>query len=295
MESASPGPLIWVKPLLLGGGLPLVVSLAVLALTRRRRAAAGTPSGWGGALAVGGGYLAGHAALAGGPPVPPLERVDWLWCLTAAAVAVCTVAALLPPRAWLRWGLRVPLAGAVLVLLLLPFLKTWGHGETMAWLAGLGAAGVVLWAALDSLAGRGPGTGAPLLLVVLALGSTLVLLLSGSAVYGQLGLALTASLAGSLAAACWAPSLLPPRGLATVVGVVLPGLWLLGYFYAEVPAASAALLAAALPVAALVLVRPVRERLRPWQAVLVGVLALLVPVTAAVVTAYTASPPDPYR
>jgi hypothetical protein len=295
MESTSPGPLFWVKLLLPGAVLPLVVSLAVLALTRRRRAAAGTPSAWGGALAVGGGYLAGHAALAGGPPVPPLERVDWLWCLAAAAVLVCTVAGLVAPRDWLRWGLRAPLGAAVLVLLLLPLLKTWGRGETTAWLAGLGAAALVLWAALDAVVARGPGTGAPLLLVVLALGSSLVLLVSGSAVYGQLGLALTASLAGSLAAACWTPSLLPPRGLATVVGVLLPGLWLLGYFYAEVPAASAALLAAALPAAALVQVRPVRERLRPWQAVLVGVLVLLVPVTVAVVTAFTASPPDPYR
>jgi hypothetical protein len=295
MESTSPGPLFWVKPLLLGAGVPLVVSLAVLALTRRRRAAAGAPSGWGGALAVGGGYLAGHAALVGGPPVPPKERVDWLWCLTAAAVLVCTVAGLVAPRDWLRWGLRAPLGGAVLVLLLLPFLKTWGRGETTVWLAGLGAAGLVLWAGLDAVAARGPGIGAPLLLVLLALGSSLVLLLSGSAVYGQLGLALTAALAGSLVAACWAPSLLPPRGLATVVGVLLSGLWLLGYFYAEVPAVSAALLAAALPAAALVQVRPVRKRLRPWQAVLLGVLVLLVPVTAAVVTAYSASPPDPYR
>ena len=288
-----PGPLFWVKPLLLGAGLPFLVSLAVLALTRRRRTASGKSPSWAGALAVGGGYLAGQVALLGWPPVPPLERVDWLWYLAAAAVAVGTLEALLPSWDWLRWGLRAPLGGAVLLLLLLPLLKTWGRGEMVAWLAGLGAAGLVFWAALDSLARRGPGTG-PLLLVVLALGSTLVLLWSGSALFAQLGLALTASLAGSLVVAWWAPSLPPARGIATVVGVLLPGTWLLGYFYAEVPAASAVLLAAALPVAALGQVRPVRERLRPWQAFALRALVVLGLVTAAVVVACRASPPDPY-
>ena len=290
----SAGPLIWLKPLVLGAGLPLAVSLVVLVLTRGRRPAPGTASSWGGALAVGGGYLIGQATLRGGPPVPPLERIDWLWYLTLGAVALGTLEGLLPARAWLRWGLRVPVGATVLAVLLLPLLKTWGRDEMLGWLGGLGAALFVFWLALDSLTERVAGVGPPLLLLLLALGVTLVLLLSGSAVLGQLGLAVTASLAGSLILACLAVLRLPPRGLATVVGTVLPGLWLLGYFYAEVPAASAALLAAALPTAALGQVGPVRKRLPPWQTLAVSVLLLLVLVTAAVVLAGRASPPDPY-
>jgi hypothetical protein len=284
----SPGPLFWAKPLLLGSVPPLLVSLLVLALTRRRRTASGEPP-WGGALAIGGGYLVGHTALRGWPPVPPLERVDWLWYLTVAAVAVGTLEAFVSSRAWLGWSLRAPLGAAVLVLLLLPLLKTWGRGETVAWLAGLGAAGLVFWAALDSLAEPGPG--APLLLAVLALATAVVLLLSGSALLAQLGLAVAASLAGLLAVAWWVP---PARGAATVAGVLLPGLWLLGSFYSDVPAASAVLLAAALPAAALTQVQPVRKRLRPWQALSVGLLVVLAFVTAAVAVAYRALPSDPY-
>jgi hypothetical protein len=290
----SSGPLIWVKPLLLGAGLPLVVSLAVLALTRRRPAAPGTPLSWGGALAVGGGYLAGHVALRGWPAVPPGERADWLWWLTAVAVALGTLEALLPWRGWLRWGMRVPLGGALLVLLLLPLLKTWGRSEIVAWLAGLGAALALVWAALDSHAERGPGMGLPLLCLIVAVGSTLVLAWSGSAVVAQLALALAAALAGTLAVALWAPSRPPARGIATVVGAVLLGLWLLGSFYADMPTTSAALLAAALPAATLGHVRPVRQRLRPWQALAVGVLLVLIPVTAAVVIASRASPSESY-
>jgi hypothetical protein len=290
----SPGPLFWLKPLLLAAGLPLVVSLAVLVVTRRRRAAAGTASSWGGALAVGGGYLIAQAALQGGPPVPPRERIDWLWCLTLAAVVLGTLEGLFPPKAWLRWGLRAPLGAAALVLLLLPLLKTWGREEMVGWLGGLGTAWLISWVALDSLTERVPGVGPALLLLLLGLGVTLVLLLSGSAVLGQLGVAVTASLAGSLLLACLAPSLLPARGLATVVGTLLPGLLLLGYFYAEVPAASAALLAAALPAAALGQIPPVRKGLRPWQGLAVSVLVLLVLMTAAVVLAGRASPADPY-
>src|SRR5262249_22950031 len=57
---------------------------------------------------IGGGYLVGHTALRGWPPVPPLERVDWLWYLTVAAVAGANLEAGGSSRGRLRWGLRGP-------------------------------------------------------------------------------------------------------------------------------------------------------------------------------------------
>lgn len=275
--------------------LPLVLALAVFALTRRRGADPKAPRGcWGGALAVGGGYLVGHTAVRGWPPWPPLERLDWLWYLTPAAVVLGLVETLAPLPVALRWVLRTLLWGTVLVLLLAPWRMTDpGPTARAAWLLALGAGGLVFWGTLAALAERGPGRGLPPLLVVLALGSALVLFWSGSLVLAQLAGALGACLAAATLAAWWTRAPLA-RGGAAVAAVLFPALWLVGYFALDVPVASALLLPLAVPLAWLAGLGVVRKRLRPWQVAVLEVVCVLVPVALAVLAAWRAAPSDPY-
>jgi hypothetical protein len=282
-ESLAP-----LKPLLGGLLLPLVVSLIALVLAGAPRLLL--------PLAIGGGYLAGHTAVLGLPPWPPLERVDYLWYLTPLVLALGLVEALVRLPAVPRWGLRTLLWATVLVLLVLPQLKNdWQGSARVAWLAGLGAAGLVFWAALVPLAERLPRAELPLLLVALALGSGLVLFWSGSLSYAQLAGALGAAVGAAVLAAWWLPAPLA-RGAGSVAAVLFLALWLLGYFSAEMPASCAVLLLLSVPLAWLTQLPPLRQRLRPWQAILLRAVLVLLPIGGAVVLAWRAAPPpDPYQ
>jgi hypothetical protein len=79
------------------------------------------------------------------------------------------------------------------------------------------------------------------------------------------------------------------RGAAPVFAMTLFGLWIAGFFYAEVTVASALLLAAA-PVVAGLAGLPALRRVAPWQATLARTAAVLVPVGLALVLALAAQP-----
>ena len=82
-----------------------------------------------------------------------------------------------------------------------------------------------------------------------------------------------------------------PSGAAAPLGLVCAGLWLSGFFYAELPATSALLLALAPAVALL----PVRtERHSQWRVLAYRTTFVTVPVAIAVVLALHASPPLDY-
>jgi hypothetical protein len=283
------------QSLLEGLLLPLVTALAGFALTRRRGADPKAPRGcWGGALAVGGGYLVGHTAVRGWPPWPPLERLDWLWYLTPVAVALGLVETLAPLPAGLRWVLRTLLWVTVVDILVAPWRMTESSPAALAaGLLALRAGGLVCWGTVAALAGRGSGRGLPPLLVVLALGSALVLFWSGSLVLAQLAGALGACLAAAALAAWWTRTPLAQGG-GSVAAVLVLGIWLVGYFTLDVPAASAVLLPVGVPLAWLAGAVAARLRLRPWLVAVVEAVCVVLPVALAVLAAWRAAPSDPY-
>ena len=172
------------------------------------------------------------------------------------------------------------------------------------WVVGLGALTLVFFLVLDTLTGRLSGVSSPPILLIVTLGSSVVLVLSGSALLGQLAGILASALGASLITAWWQPKLIPrlDRDVrfaplagegVTVVAVLLVGLWLNGYFYAEVPATSALLLGTAPAAAWIRWLAPV-QRLEGWRATFVSVVTVLVPVVLAVALALRASPPIEY-
>jgi hypothetical protein len=278
--------LAFFRPLLIGLAAAAAVSCLVVVtgwLLRRR-----APGGWAGAVGVAGGYVAGQAAALGWPPFPPLAAAEKLFFLTVAVGVLGALAAPRPRPVVLRATLHGVLLIAAWVLLLLPLVRSaWGWDEAAGWLLGLGAAGFVFWLSLEAMSVPPAGVLSGLTLPVVALGTAVVLHWSGSDKLAQLGLVLAAALGPGVVGG----RLLPDRGAATVVAVVLPGLWLIGLFYSEAPWLALVLLAVA-PAATLLSRRQPEGRLRPWPAAWVRGTVALACVVLAVVIAHQARSPD---
>src|SRR4029077_16278265 len=160
------------------------------------------------------------------------------------------------------------------------------------WVFAMGLGVVVLTCCLH-LVEHGPFGTATLFSVttVVCAGACGAMILSGSLLLGQLACILTA-----IAATCFLLSIavtapFHPRGAGAPLSLVCAGLWLSGFLYAELPAASALLLALAPAIALL----PVGKESYSQPRVLVYRTAFVtVPVAIAVVLALRASPPLDY-
>jgi hypothetical protein len=238
----------------------------------------------------------GQIGLMGWPPFPAPKSTDWFPYFTLAATAVGVLDGV---RLWpvlLRWSLRIVVLLTLLLLLLRPKLQgDWPVSDSIAWLAVLGTASFALWAALDEFAVGGPGVSVSLALAVLATGTSCVAFFSSSALLALLGASLAATLTATLIVSSWkgTPSLI--RTAMPVVVVLLLSLWLTGYFYGDVPAASAVLLALALMAACQADVA-IGRQLKSWRATLLPVVVSLLPIALAVFLAWKAAlsdQPDP--
>jgi hypothetical protein len=201
------------------------------------------------------------------------------------------VFALLAPRA--AWGRRmglVALVALVTVVILGPILpETAGTRGGLAWLAVVGIVVLAAWANVEWLGERLEGATLIWPMLVIAGGTSVVLVASNSLVLGLLGLSLTSALAApGIASWRWALGR-SVRGAIPIVLAVLTALILNGHVYAFVPASSALFLAAAPAAAWAARLGPIR-RGAPWRATLAAVVATLVPVVAAVGLALAASP-----
>lgn len=245
--------------------LPAFVAGVVLAVVRNRRAAG---------LALALGYPAGHVAVAGRLPLPPIEASEWLaWVGLGGGL----LAALAPPptaAAW-RWLQRAVIAGVVTTLLLRPLVRNaWSPGRSFAWLAGTGAAAFALAATVDTLATRSRGARVPLALSLAAAATSGAILNAGSALVAQLA-GVLASVLGAVALGTFAWRRSSHTGAVLPAVGLLCGLLAVGYHYVELPAASALLLAAAPAAPWLAETKPIRNLPRPaTTAIALGLAAL---------------------
>ncbi len=224
-----------------------------------RRSKAGS---FGEGVAVAGGYLVGHVAVSGLPALRPTEAHLWLFHATALAVFPWFHAA---ARAPLRWALRSALVLSALFLMLEPYRQyTWGSAPVAAmWIVGLAAAWLAWWAGLDALTGRAAVPTAPIALLATSAGTGILLLVSGFFTGAQLAGGLTAALGASCVIAAWSRRRVLTGGGGAVCGVVFPGLWIVGHFFADATATTTALVAVA-PLLALSTAFGPMRRLNPW-------------------------------
>jgi hypothetical protein len=277
---------------LLGMGLPLLVSAAILLgcrlLGRRGHHKHSRP--WGQPVALGAGYVIGHAAMFGWPPLRQLEGYQWIFYFAILAVALGLVDAFWIAPLLVRWVMRLLLSGFVVVRLLLPLMQQEAaEGVSVVNAAAVVAVMLAFWINLSLLAEREPGAPFPASIMMLTLAECLVVLLSGSIVQGHVGCVIWAALTGSLLAAGRDPNLSLTRGGLPVIVVLLSGLLIDGLYYSEVPLASALLLAAA-PLGLWVLQLAPVKRLTGVKGRLIGIAAVLIPLAIAVAVAIVVSP-----
>ena len=237
-------------------------------------------------VALGLGYFSGHLLITGWTPFPPTDTTNWLpyFGLAAAGLGALWGAFANAPIA--RVSLLALLAVGALRLLLQPkFRYGWTLGQGWIWVIGLACAVALLGVLLSGLVRRrSMAIEFPLLVLMVGTGTSVALMLSGSFLLGQLAAAVAGAVFGALIFAMRWPGAM--EGIAPVCAMLLAALLASGYFFADLPGLCAVLLAGA-PVLALI----PTGRLSGWPGGALRVILVSLPVAAAVIFAFRASPP----
>ena len=239
-------------------------------------------------LALAFGYAAGHFFMTGFTSFPPTDTTNWLPYFGVAAAGLGAIWAAFPKVA-VGWITLALLAVAALRLLLAPkFRYGWELGQGWFWVIGLALGVVLLGVILKALVRRSAAAiEIPLILLLVSAGTSGALMLSGSILLGQFGAVLAGAILGALVCTLRLPAGI--EGITPVVTMFLGLLLVSGYFFAELPATSALLLAAA-PVLGLI----PTGRLSRLSAAAAIVILVSLPVAAGVIVALRASPPLDY-
>ena len=242
-----------------------------------------------GAIAVGAGYVMGHVLTAGWSPFPPRHATQWLFWFAIIGVLAAAADALVRPQGTIRLVIWAIICTIACRLILRPkFSYSWSAAEGWLWVFAIGLGVVVLTCCLELVEHGRFGT-ATLFSVttVVCGGDCIALILSSSLLLGQLACILTAIAVTCFLLTIVVPAPFHPRGAAAPLSLVCAGLLVGGFFYAELPATSALLLALAPAIALL----PVGKQSYSQSRVLVYRTAFVtVPVAVAVVLALRASP-----
>lgn len=246
-------------------------------------------NGWTDSVALAIGYAGGHVVTAGWPAFPPSEATQWLPYFALAAMLLGVLDAFIRPPGSLRALIWILFCASLLGLLLKPkFQYGWSFLEGVLWIVGLATGMLLLAASLDASVRRDLSISSPLVLAIVACGTGVALMLSGSMLLAQLAMALAAALGAILVVAFFFPKAAESRGLVPVVVALLSSLWLSGCFYADLPFASALLLAGA-SFPALLLIS-LSEKVPSWKDLLLRASLPAILVAIAVFLALRASP-----
>ncbi len=242
-----------------------------------------------GPLAIGLAYLSGHVVITGWVSFPPTDTTNWLPYFALAAAVLGASCGVLAIKAWVRVVIFALVSAGALRLLLKPkFLYGWSLTEGCIWVACLAGAMMLLAVILDALVRRSAtAIEMPAFLLIICAGTFGALMLSGSMLLGQFAAVLGAAVFGSLVFTARKVAL--GRGIVPVFSLLMGALVVSGYFFAELPATCAVLLAFA-PILALI---PIGW---PSKLLASGIRAALVsvPILIALVLAFRSSPPLSY-
>ena len=219
------------------------------------------------------------------------EATQWLPYGALATMFVGVLDTLLRPPGMLRALVWICYCAGLLRLLLSPkFQYGWSLLEGVFWIAGLALGMLVLASFLDAAVRRDKSVSSLLILTIVACGTGVALMLSGSALLGQMAIVLIAALGAILVVTFLFPKSIEGRAIVPVAVSILASLWLMGFFYAELPSASALLLAAALLPGCL-LISFSESTAFSWKPILLRAGVVLALVAISVVIAFRSSPP----
>jgi len=272
--------------------VPLAVAVAATLLSivaRWGRKASGCAA----AIAIGGGYMAGHVLTAGWSPLPPRSAIHWLFWFAVIGTIVATADAFVRPKATVRViGWTIVCAIACRLILQPKFSYNWWWAEGWVRVIAITLGIVLLTWSLEVVDRRPFGRSSMFsIMIIVCAGTAISLMLAGSLLLGQLACVLSAILMVLFLAELAFPAL-SARGVAAIpLSLLCSGLWLSGHFYAELPTVSALLLALAPAVA---LFAPVRVNSSQWRALAYRTALATAPVIVAVTIALHSSPPLDY-
>ncbi len=242
--------------------------------------------GWLIASALGAGYIVGYLGLEGVPTFPPKLGTHWLLYLAISGL-ILAMFWHLPV-----WGPIAQIAISIVIprfLLTSIFSYTWGPIERIIWWICLAVAIFIFWHLVEQSFNALPsGASGPFVYFGLCGGTALILALSGSLRLAQHGGILVA-----LFAVSWIITLalqrdrnpfVFPRSASPVLALLLVGIWMNGYFFAEVPAVSAFLLAFS-PLLAQVGRIAAVQRLGARRSAIVQIVTMAISVLIAIGTA----------
>src|SRR5438067_1014412 len=244
------------------------------------------------AIAIGGGYMAGHVLTAGWSPLPR-SATHWLFWFAVIGTIVATANAFVRPRAAVRviaWTIVCAIACRLILQPKFSYDWRWAEGWVRVIAITLG---IVLLTWCLEVVHRGP-FGRSLMFSIMTIvcaGTAISLMLSGSLLLGQLACVISAILMVLFLAELAFPALFACGVEAIPLSLLCSGLWLSGHFYAELPIVSALLFALAPAVA---LFAPVRENSSQWRALAYRTALATAPVIVAVAIAFHSSPPLDY-
>lgn len=234
-------------PTLIGGGIFIFArsrSPKEYATVRYERGQDGF-IGWLIAAALGISYIVGYFGLEGSPAFPPRLGTHWLFyfAIIGLIVAIFWHLAVWGPIAQIALSIIIPR-----LLLTTTFKYTWGPIAGIIWWVFLAVAIFIFWHLVEqSFSALPSGASGPFVYFGLCGSTALILALSGS-----LRLAQHCGILVAFFAVSWIITLLLqrdrkpfvfPRGASPVATLLLVGIWMNGYFFAEVPGVSAILLA----------------------------------------------------
>ncbi len=272
-------------PALVGGGILVIarsLSPKAYATVRYEKEENGFTA-WLIAAALGVGYIVGYLGLEGLPTFPPRQGIHWFCYLAIIGLIVA--------RFWhvALWGPIAQIAISIMtprLLLTSTFKHTWGPIEGIIWWVCLTVAIFIFWHFIEqSFSALPSGASGPFVYFGLSGGTALILALSGSLRLAQHGGILVALLAAS-----WIITLVLqrdrkrfvfPRGASPILTLLLIGIWMNGYFFAEVPAMSAILLVISPLLTQVGRIEAIQE-LGVRRSTLVQIAAIALPVVIAI-------------
>lgn len=279
--------------------LPAAVTMTVLLVARATRSSKRSEPCTAAlaALSVAAGYGVAHVVRHGWPALDSWaqwESWQWLLWFVVAAAALASFRPSKPLWTWTLWLLRIILVSGGLTISLRPYWQhTWDPAAAARWIACLTGAFCLYWFLLDALLEKTPAASSTLSVLIVALGTGIALVLTGSQRLAELAINL-GSITAVLSVMCLRNEPRPlAKGIFAVAPVILGGLWLTGCFYSETKALTIGLLAAA-PFAAWIWNLPPVSRLGPAALTTVRLVAVLAVVLVAVVPLILAFTPDPY-
>ena len=285
--------MLTLKQLFLGLFLPAVVSGGLLTFARSLSSKQDTmntekretgSSNWLIAVALSVGYIVGYLGLEGLPPFPPRLGAHWLCYLAVIGLIV---------GGFWHFSFSGRLIAQIVLSIAIPrlllnstFKYTWGQLEGIIWWVCIAAVVFIFWSLVQqSFTTLISDASVPFVYFGLSGGTALILALSGSLRLAQHGGILVA-----LFLASWIITLALqregkwqafPSSASPVVTLLFAGIWMNGYFFEEVPTASAILLLISL---LFVHVRRIEaiQRLGARRSMFVQIAVIALPVVIAI-------------